>query len=111
MLYTQMLSQAGAQSILGCSCIQSAYEMMMNVHQSQTKGTLRTSLSGGARLALLMLAQLLIIVAVITDSGQHSWHAMWIATLDCSNTSDQPMHNNMQTITLYQTVATLTHKA
>lgn len=72
-LYTQMLSQAGAQSVWGCSCTQSMCRVMMNFYQSQTKRTLRTSLSAGARLTLLMLPQVLLVVAVITDPGHHSW--------------------------------------
>ena len=70
----------------------------MNFHQSQTK---RTGLSAGVRLTLLMLAQVLLVVAVITDPRHHSWPAMWIASLDCSSTSDESMHNYMQTVALY----------
>lgn len=80
-------SQAGAHSILSCSCIHSMYQMMIRLHQLQIKSTLRTSLSGGARLALLMLAQVLVAEAVITDSGEHSWHAVWTTTLHYSGTS------------------------
>ena len=87
------------------------YQLMLRIHQSQTKGTLRTSLSGGARLTVLMLVQVLVVVAVTFDLGQHSWHAMWSSILDCSGTSDESMHNSMQTTALYQTVATVTHKA
>ncbi len=82
---------------------------MMRIHHAQPKSTLRTSLSEGAcaRLAVLMLAQVLLVVAVIIHFGQHSWHAMWIVTLGCSGISD----DSMQTTMLYQTVATVTHKA
>jgi len=100
-------SQTGAHSILSCSCIHSMYQMMIRLHQLQIKSTLRTSLSGGARLALPMLAQVLIVVAVIVDPEQHSWPAVWTATRDCSGTSAESTYNNVQTITFHQTVATV----